>query len=68
MHEGEIEGPETPIGHDLDEAPIADKLRLHDGRQLANAAARQQSCASPAKSFMATYGWKVSVSLSFPFL
>ena len=38
-----------PIGHDLDKAAFADKIRLHDGRKLANAAARQQSWRKPGE-------------------
>ena len=56
MDEGEIEGPETPVGHDLDEAPLADELGLDDRRKLADAPAREQRRGSPAKSFIARHG------------
>src|SRR5713226_8308323 len=38
----EMEDGEVPSRHDLDEPPVAQQLRLHQRRKVANAGARQQ--------------------------
>src|SRR5216684_3453860 len=42
MNQPEMEIAEMPIRHDLDEPAVAQQLRLHQRRKVANASAREQ--------------------------
>ncbi len=66
VNDRQIERAETPVGDDLDELAFPHETGLDDRRKVADAAA--SAGARPAKSFIEKWGWKVRVSLSFPFL
>jgi hypothetical protein len=42
MDRREIEGVEAPLGHNLDQASVAQQLGLHNRRKFAETRARQQ--------------------------
>ena len=43
MHERKVKGAKAPVRHDFDEASITHELGLNDRRQIADAAAGEES-------------------------
>jgi len=43
MHDRQVECAKVPFGHDFNKLPVADQLRLHHRRKIADANTGQQS-------------------------